>query len=226
MWKAAVGLLLITGIQAENLYELNIQEVQYRTQKFWDKDASVLQQIIGIWSSRIGADSLGIAQYDSKLGTALMNTGQNAAAEPVLRSALSILEANGALYGEAAIVVKRKLVRDLLRQGKTDDAYTLKNSLPPLHPPEKSDTGPQLISKREADYTKQAGAKAVSGSILISLTVDESGHPRDVRVIEPLGFALDENAIKAVQAWSFNPAMRGGTPVSSSVQVEVNFRKF
>ncbi|MBV8811195.1 MAG: energy transducer TonB [Acidobacteriaceae bacterium] len=228
MHRVGLGLMLLSlSIQAhfdQTLTDLTTQESVYRSKMLWDKDAETLREIIAVWSSGMGHRSVGIAQYYSKLGAALMHTGDYAAGEQALRSALSILEANGPLYQEAATVVKRRLVKALLEQNKTEEAKELQNSLPPLYPKLKNDSEPQLISKEEPQYTRAAASRDVGGTILVSLTVDETGHARDIHVIEPLGFGLDASAIEAVKKWRFKPAIRGGAPVSSEAAVELSFR--
>jgi len=39
-----------------------------------------------------------------------------------------------------------------------------------------------------------------------------------------LGVGLDEKAIEAVSHWRFRPGMKGGRPVATQANIEVNFR--
>jgi TonB family protein len=43
-------------------------------------------------------------------------------------------------------------------------------------------------------------------------------------VARSLGLGLDEKAIEAVRQWKFKPGMKGDTPVTVAVTIEVNFR--
>jgi TonB family protein len=43
-------------------------------------------------------------------------------------------------------------------------------------------------------------------------------------VSQPLGYGLDEEAIKAVKKWKFNPANVSGQPVTVRISVNVAFR--
>jgi len=63
-----------------------------------------------------------------------------------------------------------------------------------------------------------------SGTVLLSIVVDERGIPRDIRVVRPLGLGLDEKAIEAVRHWRFRPGMKNGRPVNVRATVEVSFR--
>ncbi len=46
-------------------------------------------------------------------------------------------------------------------------------------------SAPVLISKVEPKYSPEARLAKLSGSVLLSLVVDESGVPKDIRVLSP-----------------------------------------
>ena len=83
---------------------------------------------------------------------------------------------------------------------------------------------PQLVTKVEPEYSEEARKAKYSGTVLLSIVVDEHGLPRDIRVTRPLGLGLDEKAIEAVSHWRFRPGMKGGRPVATQAIVEVSFR--
>jgi TonB family protein len=56
--------------------------------------------------------------------------------------------------------------------------------------------------------------------------VDANGLPQDIKVQRSLGMGLDEEAIKAVKRWRFQPAMKDGKPVPVMINVQVNFRLY
>jgi TonB family protein len=85
-------------------------------------------------------------------------------------------------------------------------------------------SAPLLISKTEPEYSEEARKAKYSGSVLLTIVVDESGGPRDIRVVRALGLGLDEKAIEAVRGWRFRPGMKGGRAVAVQAQVEVSFR--
>jgi TonB family protein len=85
-------------------------------------------------------------------------------------------------------------------------------------------SAPQLVSKVEPEYSEEARKAKYSGTVLLSIVVDEHGLPRNIKVVRPLGLGLDEKAIEAVSHWRFRPGMKGGRPVATQAQVEVNFR--
>ncbi len=85
-------------------------------------------------------------------------------------------------------------------------------------------SAPSLMAKVEPEYSEEARKAKYSGTVLLSIVVDEHGLPRDIHVVRPLGLGLDEKAIEAVMKWRFRPGMKGGRPVATQAQVEVNFR--
>jgi len=89
-------------------------------------------------------------------------------------------------------------------------------------------SAPVLISSVQPEFPKSAlGTKdKFEGKCLIGLVVDSSGVVRDVHVKRSLRPDFDENAIKAVEQYRFEPAKRSGEPVAVSLTVEVNFQKF
>jgi periplasmic protein TonB len=82
----------------------------------------------------------------------------------------------------------------------------------------------QIVSKIEPEYSEEARKAKYSGSVLLSIVVDEHGLPRDIKVIRPIGLGLDEKAVEAVAKWRFIPGRRHGMAVATQAQVEVNFR--
>jgi TonB family protein len=85
-------------------------------------------------------------------------------------------------------------------------------------------SAPVLVSKVEPEYSEEARKAKYSGSVLLSIVVDPSGLPRDIRIVRPLGLGLDQKAIDAVMKWRFRPGMKGGRAVAVQAQVEVSFR--
>ena len=80
------------------------------------------------------------------------------------------------------------------------------------------------VSKAEPEYSEQARQAKYSGSVLISVVVNENGVPADIRVVRPLGLGLDQKAIKAVAKWRFRPGMKGGRAVAVEVRVGASFQ--
>jgi len=88
-------------------------------------------------------------------------------------------------------------------------------------------TPPKVITQPSPDYSYEARKKKISGSCLVSFTVDPDGVPRNVHVVKGLESTLDANAVQTIETWRFKPALKDGkTPVSFDLTAEVSFRLF
>jgi protein TonB len=85
-------------------------------------------------------------------------------------------------------------------------------------------SAPVAIYKIEPEYSEEARKAKFQGTVVLSIVVDETGMPRNFKVVRPLGLGLDEKAIEAVQKWRFRPAMKDGRAVAVRATVEVSFR--
>jgi TonB family protein len=85
---------------------------------------------------------------------------------------------------------------------------------------------PELVYKMEPKYTAKARKAKVQGIILLAMVVDTQGRPAEVKVIKSLDPKLDENAVKAVSAYRFKPAVENGKPAAKPIKVEVNYQIF
>jgi TonB family protein len=83
---------------------------------------------------------------------------------------------------------------------------------------------PSVISKVNPDYSEEAQAAKLSGSVILSLVVNTNGEAEDIKIVRGLGMGLDQKAIEAVRKWRFNPGINKGVPVKVRAQIEVNFR--
>jgi TonB family protein len=86
--------------------------------------------------------------------------------------------------------------------------------------------GSQLKQIRSAspEYPPSALGHRISGSVLLTYTVDTGGVTRDVHVIEatPPG-VFDDAAITAVRRWRYAPLIVNGTAVEVPVKTKVRF---
>jgi TonB family protein len=75
----------------------------------------------------------------------------------------------------------------------------------------------------DPNYTKEALARAVKGTVVLAVRIDEKGCVRDPKVTKPLGYGLDEEALKVVRYWKLKPTLRSGRAVSTKMAIEINF---
>jgi TonB family protein len=96
-------------------------------------------------------------------------------------------------------------------------------------------SAPKLIFAPDPEFTDKARRKQLGGMLVVSLTVDAAGKPQDVRVtrslaegvskkLRPIALGMDENAVKSVKEYRFEPAEYQGKPVPVETSVEIDYR--
>jgi TonB family protein len=86
--------------------------------------------------------------------------------------------------------------------------------------------GPILLHQVQPAYTANAERAKIQGEVDVEAIVLADGTIGATRVVKSLDrtFGLDEEALKAVQKYRYQPGMYGGKPVPSVVRVTVEFR--
>ncbi len=82
---------------------------------------------------------------------------------------------------------------------------------------------PVAEKRPEPEYTDEARADRVKGTVVLKLVVDAEGATQRVTIRQPLGYGLDERAAEAVMRWRFRPGMVAGKPVAMEVVVDQGF---
>jgi TonB family protein len=82
---------------------------------------------------------------------------------------------------------------------------------------------PTVLSQVPAVYTDEAKRSGIQGIVRLALFVDENGKAQGIRVEHSLDPGLDQEAIKAVRGWRFEPGQRDGHAVRVPVHVEITF---
>jgi TonB family protein len=166
--------------------------------------------------------------------------------EPLYREALDVFDHEGSAVPQndtaLALELEARALGDL---GRLLDAAALKDRAFRIrsgsvhdmksHPPAPTVTGPvsrigggikapQVISKREPAYTNLARLLKVQGTVIVEVVVGADGTAQAFRLLRSLGFGLDEEAVRTVQEWRFQPATRDGNAVAVFASIEVNFR--
>lgn len=81
-----------------------------------------------------------------------------------------------------------------------------------------------LLSKPTPSYTPEARQRKVEGDVELDVEFTASGQVRVLRVIQGLGYGLDEAAVKAAENIRFSPARRDGQPVDAHGRLRIVFR--
>jgi len=84
----------------------------------------------------------------------------------------------------------------------------------------------KLISKFEPESNEFAQDHSVAGMSLYHVVIGADGKPGEIAVARPIGFGLDENAVAAISAAKFEPAIKDGKPVPVLLDLVVQFRIF
>ena len=90
--------------------------------------------------------------------------------------------------------------------------------------PPAGSTAPELIFRRDPEYTAEARAAKFQGTATLAILIGADGVPREPRLERTLSYGLDAKAVQAVCDWRFRPATENGRPVSRRASVEVPFR--
>lgn len=81
----------------------------------------------------------------------------------------------------------------------------------------------EILFKPKPEYTDEARAKKIEGEVLLQVTFAASGEVRVERVVQGLGYGLDNTAQAAARQIRFRPAQQEGQPVDSSAIVHITF---
>lgn len=93
-----------------------------------------------------------------------------------------------------------------------------------LNGPIEGITLPQAKVKTEPEYSEAARDAQVQGTTVIQIVIDTDGLAKNIDVLSPVGYGLDEKAIEAIRDWRFEPAKLHGKHVPLRAIIEVNFR--
>src|SRR5262245_41849351 len=84
-------------------------------------------------------------------------------------------------------------------------------------------TLPAVIKEVRPQYTQNAEAKRIQGSVLLRTVVEDDGRVTDVVVETSLDPELDQQAVDALNQWQFKPGTKDGKPVAVRIHVQLTF---
>jgi protein TonB len=95
----------------------------------------------------------------------------------------------------------------------------------PVYSPGPGITWPKLVKESKPNYTQSAMQAKLQGVLTLEAIVEADGAVKEARVVKSLDkqHGLDDQAIKAVKEWVFEPGTRDGKPVAVRVQIEMSF---
>jgi TonB family protein len=95
-------------------------------------------------------------------------------------------------------------------------------SAPSLEATASPDT-PVKMTLALAEYPEVARRARIAGVVIAEVTVALDGSVKSVKILKPLPFGVDNSVAKAIEASSFEPAMRGGLAVEDTIQITYKF---
>jgi protein TonB len=84
----------------------------------------------------------------------------------------------------------------------------------------------RLLFKPEPQYTEEARRNQTTGTVVLRVVFASTGEVVQIRAVRTLPFGLTERAIAAARQIRFEPALKGGHPVSVFMQLEYNFNLY
>ncbi len=63
----------------------------------------------------------------------------------------------------------------------------------------------------------------VAGDVIVEVTIDEKGNVADTKVLESLGYGLEDKVLEALKNWRFTPAIMNGVAIASRQDVHFHF---
>jgi TonB family protein len=82
---------------------------------------------------------------------------------------------------------------------------------------------PTILKKEKAEYTPEARANKVRGTVVLNVIFGADGSIRVLRVVSGLPHGLTGQALKAAQRVQFEPAVKDGKPVDVRGDLEFSF---
>ncbi len=63
----------------------------------------------------------------------------------------------------------------------------------------------------------------VQGDVVVEVTIDARGNIVQKRILQRLGYGIDEKVLAALEGWRFTPATQDGVPISSQHDIHFHF---
>jgi protein TonB len=86
---------------------------------------------------------------------------------------------------------------------------------------------PSCVYCPNPQYTDEARASKVQGSVTLEVLVGTDGRAAQVHLTKGIGLGLDERSLQTVRGWRFNPARDAAhRPIAGWITIEVLFRLY
>jgi TonB family protein len=99
------------------------------------------------------------------------------------------------------------------------------HSKPASHEPSSGVNAPvEITFKPKPDYTDEGRRQKINGEVRLEVLFKSDGQIQVIRVVQGLGYGLDEEAVKVAEQIKFKPALHEGQPIDSTAQVHIIFQ--
>jgi len=188
-----------------------------------------VQGVLRIAAPPPGVSIVGLRSRYNERGEFLITTTppatESPAASPALTSYVFPEVANGGGYTTEFLLFGRsdgQSTSGKVRFINYDGSLPLSLNCPALQ--DAGSTFPEPIRQVNPQYTDAARQARVSGTVVMQATVLEDGSVSVNRLLQTIGYGLDENAQSAIAQWRFCPGTLDGRPIAVTLTIEVSFR--
>lgn len=63
----------------------------------------------------------------------------------------------------------------------------------------------------------------VEGDVVVEITIDEAGNVTDARVLQSVGYGIEQKVMATLRNWRFRPATKDGSPIPSKQDYKFHF---
>jgi len=78
----------------------------------------------------------------------------------------------------------------------------------------------------EPNYSDDARKAHIQGMVVLEAVIQKDGSVESNRVLQGLGYGLDEEARKVLSKWKCTPTKVNGQPVAVQLKIQINFRLY
>ncbi len=146
-------------------------------------------------------------------------------AKPVIKQSTSMLEHQTTLPQPDKELTPEILQEDVITHNNTSPySQTFENTLP-VEDGIKTNSRPVYLENLPPEYPRYARKLGYEGKTVFKVEVRADGRCGYVELIQSSGFSiLDKAANEAVKKWRFKPEIQWGKPVSSFIEITINFQ--
>ncbi|MBU4493882.1 MAG: energy transducer TonB, partial [Acidobacteria bacterium] len=85
------------------------------------------------------------------------------------------------------------------------------------------DKPPKLVKRVDPIYPPELRKAGIQGTVILEVTTDEYGVPKNIAVLKSESSELNQSAIEAVRQWVYQPMLVDGKPVPVTFTVTVRY---